>query len=396
VIRDTDHVAGIGVVGESAVLREEELRRAQGHRLAAAVVEHLHAAREPAGAEPRKRNTVAMVRIHIGLDLENDRRHAVFVGGDDPLVGLLLARRRRHGADGIEQIADAEIVERAAEEYRAQVTLAERFQIEFLAGLPHQREFLLDCLCGQRRTARRDFGNGHFAEFAGPARVTLDQPHAATGDIDGADEVAAAAHRPVHRRDIERERVLDLVEQLERIAALTVHLVDEGQDRDVAQAAHLEQLSGAWLDTLGGVDHHHGGIDRGQRPVGVLGEVLVAGRIEQIEDAAVIFEGHYRSHDRDSTLALDRHPVGTRRLPVALGLDLPGKLDRAPEQQQLLRQGGLAGVGMRDDGEGPAARDLRRKRRPRLRALLGACRHAHCGAVLASGGPKASILWRQW
>src|ERR1039458_1002103 len=72
----------------------------------------------------------------------------------------------------------------------------------------------------------------------------------------------------------------DLVQQLDRVAALAVHLVDEGDDRNVAQAADLEQLAGARLDPLGGVDHHHRRVDGGQGAVGVLREVLVARRVE--------------------------------------------------------------------------------------------------------------------
>ena len=76
----------------------------------------------------------------------------------------------------------------------------------------------------------------------------------------------------------------DLVQQLERVLRLAVHLVDEGDDRDVAQAADLEQLQGLRLDALGGVQHHDRGVGGGQRAVGVLGEVLVARRVEQVED----------------------------------------------------------------------------------------------------------------
>ncbi len=118
---------------------------------------------------------------------------------------------------------------------------------------------------------------------------------------------------------VERQRLLDLVEELERIARLAVHLVDEGDDRNVAQAADLEQLARARLDALGGVDHHDGGIDRGQRAIGVLGEVLVARRVEQVEDAVAVFERHHRGDDRDAALALDAHPVGARLAPVGLG-----------------------------------------------------------------------------
>ena len=111
-------------------------------------------------------------------------------------------------------------------------------------------------------------------------------------------------------------------------------------------------------------------VDRGQRAVGVLGEVLVARRVEQIEDAAVVIEGHHRGDDRNAALALDRHPVGAGRAAVALGLDLAGEIDGAAEQQQLLGQRGLAGVGVRDDREGAPALDLGGERR--LRDRIGA------------------------
>ena len=230
-----------------------------------------------------------------------------------------------------------------------------------LAGVAHQIELA-------RRSRRRpdsglsagDLIDAHLAQRAGLAGVALEQADAAARDLDGGDEVAAAADRPVHRRGVERERLLDLIEQLERVAALAVHLVDEGEDRDVAQPADFEQLAGARLDALRRIDHHDGGIDRGQRPIGVLGEILVARRVEQIEHAAVVLEGHHRGDDRDAALALDRHPVGLGGAAVALGLDVAGELDRAAEQQQLLGQRGLAGVRMRDDREGAAALDLGR------------------------------------
>jgi hypothetical protein len=68
------------------------------------------------------------------------------------------------------------------------------------------------------------------------------------------------------------------------LRGLAVHLVDEGDDRNVAQPADLEQLQRPGLDALGGVDHHHRRVHRRQRPVGVVGKVLVARRVEQVED----------------------------------------------------------------------------------------------------------------
>ena len=126
-----------------------------------------------------------------------------------------------------------------------------------------------------------------------PRRVLAQRAQAPAADVVRAGERAPASDRPVERRGVERQRLLDLVEQVERIARLAVHLVDEGDDRDVAQPADLEQLAGARFDALGGVDHHHRRVDRGQGAVGVLGEIFVARGVEQVEDAGAVFEGHH-------------------------------------------------------------------------------------------------------
>ena len=113
----------------------------------------------------------------------------------------------------------------------------------------------------------------------------------------------------------------DLVEQLERVAALAVHLVDERRDRHVAQAADLEQLAGLGLDALRGVDHHDGRVDRGQRAVRVLAEVLVARRVEQVERAVRVVERHHgRRHARCRARARPSSSrcVARRRSPRAL------------------------------------------------------------------------------
>ena len=60
----------------------------------------------------------------------------------------------------------------------------------------------------------------------------------------------AAPDRPGHRRGIEGERLLDLVEQIERIARLAVHLVMKVNDRNVTQAADPNSLRVRVLDPL--------------------------------------------------------------------------------------------------------------------------------------------------
>ncbi len=252
-----------------------------------------------------------MVRVHIRLDLENECGHARLGGRHDPLVRRLRPRRRRHGGERVEQIADAEILERAAEEDRRHVALGKSLRVEPLAGMAHEIKFPAECRRVEPGVQGGDFGDRHFAQPAGSAGIAVEQAHAAGLHVDCADEIATASDRPGDRRGIERQCLLDLVDEFERIAAFAIHLVDESDDRNVAQPAYLEQLARSRLDALGSVDHHHGRIDRGEGPIGVFREVLVAGGIKQIEDTAVVLEGHHRGNDGDSALAFDGHPVRT-------------------------------------------------------------------------------------
>ena len=326
------------------------------HVLAGAHQLGLHAAAELARAQPRERDAVAVVRIHIGLDLEHEGAHARLGGLDLAQVAILRARRRRELAETFQQIADAEIAQRAAEIDRRQMAFAKRLQFERLAGFRDQREFVLDLGDVEIGVAAGEIGDVDLLRRAGLGAAALEQAHAAIDDIVGAEEIAAAADRPGHRRGVERQRLFDLVQEIERVAALAVHLVDEGDDRNVAQPADFEQFPRPRLDALGGVDHHDRGIDRGQRAIGIFGKVLVARRVQQVEDEALELERHHRGHDRDAALALDLHPVGTGVAPFALGLDLPGEIDGAAEQQQLFGQRGLAGVRVGNDRKGPPPR----------------------------------------
>ncbi len=73
VVGDADHVAGERLLGQRAVAGEEELRRVQRDQLAGAHLLQPHAAHEPAGADAGEGDAVAMVRVHVRLDLEHQR-----------------------------------------------------------------------------------------------------------------------------------------------------------------------------------------------------------------------------------------------------------------------------------------------------------------------------------
>jgi hypothetical protein len=176
-------------------------------------------------------------------------------------------------------------------------------------------------------------------------------------------EAIAAADRPVHRHRVNAEHALDFVEQVKRIAAGQIQLVDEGQHRQPAQLADFEQLARLRLDALRRVDHHHDAVDGEQRAVGVLAEVLVARRVEQRQVVRAEIELHRGGGDRNAALALDVHPVGDDmaiRLPAAHGAR---QLDGARVQQQFLGQGCLACVWVGNDRERATTLDFRLERR---------------------------------
>src|SRR4029077_353074 len=85
---------------------------------------------------------------------------------------------------------------------------------------------------------------------------------------------------------------------------------------------------------------------------------MVAPRVEEVEGEPFVLEAHHRRGDRDAALALNRHPIRAHPPPLTARLDLARQLYRPAEQQQLLGQGGLAGVRVRDDRKGPPAQNL--------------------------------------
>ena len=197
------------------------------------------------------------------------------------------------------------------------------------------------------------------------AQPLLGSPGGATGGagvlhelartaVQDAPEVAGLADRPGEGSGTELDLLLDEVHQLERRQPGTVPLVDHRDHRDAAQRADLEELEGLRLEPLAGVDQHHRGVDRRQHPVGVLGEVAVAGGVDEVDHVVAVDELQRGRGDRDAARLLHRHPVGHRGAPVALAVDGSRLGDHPRVQGEGLGQGGLARVGVADDGEGTA------------------------------------------
>jgi hypothetical protein len=203
-----------------------------------------------------------------------------------------------------------------------------------------KRPARFDVVLGLRPFGAEAFGVGgvvqaeqHLVGVVMAVGAGHEDAHAFLAQIHHAVKSLAHADRPGERHDAHAELALDLVHQRQRFLDLAVHLVDESEDRRVARAADLQEAPRLRLDAVGRVDHHQRRIDGGQHAVRVFRKVLMAGRVEQVDDAAAILHLHHRRGDRDATLLFDFHPVGRGVARRLARLHRPGNLDGAGEQQ---------------------------------------------------------------
>ena len=157
---------------------------------------------------------------------------------------------------------------------------------------------------------------------------------------------AAHADGPVHRGNVKLELIGHFIDKGKRITAFTVNLIDKGDDGRAAHAAHVEQFNGLCFHTLGRVDHHQRGVHCGQHAIGIFREILVTGRVEQVNHVVTVFKLHHRAGNRNAALLFNIQKVGGRVTAALASLHRAGHLNRAREQQQLLGERGLARIRM--------------------------------------------------
>ena len=105
------------------------------------------------------------------------------------------------------------------------------------------------------------------------------------GDGIDALEKLTDANRERKRGRLDMQNIFNLVEQVEHMATVEVHLVDERDNRGVAHAAHVHELDGLLFHAVHAIDKHEGSIHGGQGAVGVFTEVLVPRGIDEVEHA---------------------------------------------------------------------------------------------------------------
>ncbi len=127
-----------------------------------------------------------------------------------------------------------------------------------------------------------------------------------------------------------------------------VDLVDHRNDLQVLVHRHRGVRDGLGFHALARVHDEQRAFTSGQRPRDFVGEVHVAGRIDEVELVGLavlssIKQAHRGHLDRDASLALEVHAVEHLLLSLAT--------DRAAPLDQPVGQGALAVVDVRDDAE---------------------------------------------
>ena len=324
---------------------------------------------ETAGAHLAEGDTGAVVGVNVGRNLEDKAGELVLLGTHCALFCLSGARRGRYTHEAVEQLLNAEVVERAAEEDRCRVGL----KIEAVGAfrdLGHRRVDAFNHLQVVAQAEGIVIANGllqlgrinvHFDALLQALLVGLKERETPLVDVVDALEALSLVDGPGEGAHLDVKLLLQLVQEIEGILALAVHLVDEDDDGRLAHAAHFHELARLGLNAFGAVDHNDARVHRRECAEGVLGEVLMARCIEDVDLIGLrspfggVVELHDRSGHTDAALLFNLHPVGGGGLLDFVALDGTGHLNLTAEKQQLLGECRLARIGMRDDGKGASA-----------------------------------------
>ena len=169
----------------------------------------------------------------------------------------------------------------------------------------------------------------------------------AAGLEEAVDDPLAAVRRQVDGQALGAEGVLDLRGQVLQVHALGVDLVDDDHAAQVAVVCRLPHALGDGLDTGLGVDHDGGGLHRGQHRDAAADEVGESRGVDQVDVLAVGVEAGDADVQRVLVLLLHGIEIADGRASLhaaGLGYDSGGG-------EQGLYQGGLAGVGVADQGD---------------------------------------------
>ena len=165
--------------------------------------------------------------------------------------------------------------------------------------------------------------------------------------VDDALELILGADRKLDRQRVGAEPVLHRLDRVVEVGADPVHLVDEGDARDLVLVGLAPDRLGLGLDAGDGVEDRDGAVEDAQRALDLDGEVDVAGRVDDVDAVVLPLACRRGRGDRDAALLLLLHPVHDGGALV----DLAHLVGAAGVIEDALGRRGLTRVDVRHDSD---------------------------------------------
>ena len=163
--------------------------------------------------------------------------------------------------------------------------------------------------------------------------------------VDHAAEAALGADRQLHRDGGGAEALADHVDHAPEVGASAIELVDEAEAGHAVAIGLAPDRLGLWLNARHAIEHDHGPVEHAEAPLDLHRKIHVAGRVNQVDTMIPPEAGRGCGRDGDAALLLLLHPVHR----CGALVDLAELVDLLRVEEDPLRDGGLAGVDVRDD-----------------------------------------------
>ncbi len=182
---------------------------------------------------------------------------------------------------------------------------------------------------------------GHLCRnLARLCRAALEHPGLALDDVDDTLKCVSVADGKQQRHDLVRQALAHLADDAVEVGVLLVHLVDDDETRLVLLVQGAPDVLRPGLELGVRLDENQGGLDRGDAPQTLGDEVVVAGRIDEVEAVAVPFAGGELGLHRDAAFCLFGGEVEVR-VPLVDAAEPRGLLRR---QKHRFEEAGLARI----------------------------------------------------
>ena len=250
-----------------------------------------------AAAHTEKRNAVAVLGVEVGVYLEYEATHLLFLHIHLAGTGVPVTGCWGNANEGFQQFLHAEIVDRRTKEHggfvAAQVFLHVEFPVNAIDQFhifPQGVGILLAHFLVEHRAA--EVGYLHHV-FVGGLGAGSEQYQALAGEVVHALEILAAVDGPGHGVQVYLQFFFNFFQQVVAVLAVAVHLIDEYHHRCFAHADHFHQAAGLLFHPVHAVNHQDYAVHGGKGTVGIFRKVFVPWCVQQVDQRVLVFKGHH-------------------------------------------------------------------------------------------------------